>query len=219
MTTTIFLLSLVVILLCSYGKVDGILKILNDSISFVCKGSSFFYTLTVSLISGIIVYFLTVTYPDVRKSKYVYVEILHSLEELQDDFKEFRWALSVNDWCTTKDEINNAVNLVKHYGHLFGNDTHYSLKFCEKLIFDFSGKLESLTINILAYTPYLTLKEMELLTIIRHQKITERIRYKDGVDNLLTESELHDYFKSISELNNQVNYLHDLIQKRTTKKN
>lgn len=214
--TISFIISIAIILLCAFADLDCILNVIGICICFVCEGEPIYYTLAISCISGLFVYFVTAIIPEIRVSRAIYVEITQQLTKLESDFLDFSLELQIGDLCSDNEVIKRAVNTVKFYNRQATK--FYSLAFCYESITKLTNKLENLTSNVLTYTPYLSKEELELLVDIRHRRITKQLFYKDGAEfNLLSECELERYFTDLALLNKDVIKLKKMIKDRTYK--
>ena len=124
-----FIVSLVIILLSSFANLNSFLKYLGCCICFVCEGEPIYYTLAVSCLSGLFVYFVTVIIPEVRKSRAIYIEITQQLKKLEDDFIDLSLHFNIVNWCEKDNGIKMFVDIVKFYNR--PNNAYYSLSFCK----------------------------------------------------------------------------------------
>lgn len=211
------IISIAIILLCLFVNPCSFIRFLSDCICLVSEGEPFFYTLAVSCLTGLIVYLVTTIIPDVRISRTIYVEVVQQLKKLEDDFTDFKIIFGVGNWDEDKDAIKRAVDLVKLYNR--PSNVYYSLSFCKEVIEHLGIKIETLTGNVLTYTPYLAQKELDLLVDIRYRNITKKLIDNDGLErNLLSEENIRLFFSDLSLLNKDITTLKQWIEKRVYRK-
>lgn len=179
-------------------------------ISFLSKGNKIITELAVSYISGAFVYYLTVIVPEIRKNTSILIEVEKTLKHLIDELHELA-GLNDND----NDDVDTLIEMVKQYGKF--NDTYYSLYFMRRHLETTYLAIEKVTSNVLSLSPALSQYEIDTLVDIRNRKITQQIKYKYGVDNLINEDELHRYSKNIAKLHNDITLLRESIRNRIYK--
>ena len=204
-----FLVSLLIII-CEHIDKWAFLNFV-ETVVFYLEEGTILYTLAVSYISGVFVYFLTIVLPETRKNKSIYVEICCLLRELEDEFTSLRLDLEVEDWCSSDKAIDAAVQTVKYYNKQ--DCGFYKLQFCSKILEDLAQTFDNLTSVIQLYFSILSKEELDAIVRIRRCKIAYMVKYKYGIENVLNENEVRNYFMELAQLNKDVAQLHKIMKK------
>lgn len=205
----LFLVAILIILaynLLSEITVIGCLKVI---VSFITNGKDLFYSLAISYVSGVIVYFLTVVLYETRKSKFILVDIEKTLKDLKYEFG------SIANFDNPNDAVQNIIETVNLYGRF--NEKYYSLYFMDKALEKVFYEMEKLTLNVLSFSSALQAQEIDILVDIRSRQITKKIKNKYGVENLIDVHELYTYFEDMVKLYADINKLHGSIRNRIYK--
>lgn len=208
-----FLVSIVIVI-CEHVDKLSFLKFV-ESVVFYLNEGTILYTLATSYISGVIVYFLTVVIPEIRKRKAMLVEICYLLKELEDEFTSLRLELGIEDWHSSDEAIENAIQMVKHYNK--SNNDSYKLDFCIKILEKLAQDFDNLTSVILSYFSILNEDELDAIIKIKRSRNAYFIKYKDGIENVMNESTLRNYFKDLAQLHQNIIDLQEKIKNRIYK--
>ena len=214
----LFMISLIALLLnecvdsfdvhmCLKGIVDTIVSLKNVIVS-----------LAISLIAGIIVYFLTVVVPEVRKRRSFLVEIEQTFLHLETSFLDLEVEMQLGDISKPHVFADNAVRSVKEWCHRLSENEEYNLSTFRCYFVSLSKSFNRLTEYLLGYSAVLSEKEINIIIEMRQRTVSNRIMYLYGVDNALSISEIQDYFKEIATLYNDVCTLHKTIEDSIYKK-
>lgn len=168
--------------------------------------------MAISYVSGFIMYFLTVIYAEVRRYRFLIVELNHALDCLRYVFMELAVELQIGDLLNTDKAVANAAIIVKHYGR--ANNNHYCLKFCSSVLRKTAREFEKLTLFVLQNSTMLTEKELSMLTEIRNNKAAIKLKYQYGINELIGIDEVVVYFKHLSCLYKDVCKLQEHISNR-----
>lgn len=208
-----FLVSFVIII-CEHIDRISFFDFVGTVVPYLKEGTVL-YTLAVSYLSGVIVYFLTIVLPETRKRKSILVEMGYILQELEDEFTSLRLEFSIEDWCLSDEAIESAVQIVKQ--HTKSNNKFYNLNFCVKTLETLAQGFNNLTSVMLSYSPVLNEEELDNVIKIRRSGNAYLIKYKYGIENLMKESDVRNYFKKLAQLNKDVIQFHKIIKERIYK--
>lgn len=204
----------IIIITCEHIDKISFLEFVETVVSYLEEGT-ILYTLAVSYISGAIVYLLTIVIPETRKRQSLLVEMCYLLQELEDEFTSLRLKLDIEDWCSSDEAIESAVQTVKQYNK--SNNDFYKLDFCIKILEVLAQNFDNLTSVILSYFPILNEKELDAVIKIRRCGSAYLIKYKYGTENVMKENKVRNYFKELAQLNKDVKQLHKIIEEKTYK--
>lgn len=206
-------LSLAVVFLKDYGNSFTIQLFLKDIIEMIVFAKETWFAIAVSLLSGIIVYFLTIVVPEVRKRKSLLVEIERTLLDLKTSFIDLATEMQIGDYKNPETCAKNAVNNVKKWCCRVSEYDDYNLNRFRSHFESLRTSFVRLTEYMLGYSSILSEKEIDMIIDIRQRKVSKRIVFLDGVDNCLNVDEISDFFKGIANLYNDVCIFHDKIVK------
>ena len=211
-----FIILVAIILIYNFAKVDCFLKGIDLTILTVWENSKIIYDIALSCLGGIIIYFLTVVLVETKRSKFILVETESILKCLEDAFMDLSLDMDLGDINNVEVFTERGLNTVKNHGR--ASESHYCLTYCSIRIYRLAREFEALTNSILQYSTILTQQELSLLIHIRQSKTASRLKNRYGVNHLLTECEVLDYFKGIAELYREVCNLRSLLSNRIYKR-
>ena len=213
-----FILSLLIISINENVDSFTVFLFFKDIVDFITSIKDLLISLSVSLVSGIIVYFLTIVLPEERKKRLLYVEIEQTFLYLESSFIELATELQIGDYENPIICAKRAVTNVKKFCCKMSEDEEYSLGRYRKQFSDLAFSFNKFTDFLLGYSSIMSENEIYTIINIRHRKVSKRILFMDGVDNILNIQEIEEYFNDIAILYKDICSLHEAIQKKTYKK-
>ena len=211
-----FVMAILIIAAYEFTTARYILEIIETVICFLCKIKTIIYALTISYISGVIVYFLTVILPEAQRSKPILAEIENTLKFLIDEFVAFAQKLQIGDLNNIDEAAEKAFTDIQQFGKT--SENHYSLKYCELYFIILAKELDHFITISLDHSSVLTLNELNTIVFkIRKQKVSERLRCNYGIDNCLTACEMKQYMKDIGLLYVEISQFRKKLRNRIYK--
>ena len=194
---------------CILNFIAACIQNFMEAVIFILsKGKNLLYTLAVSYVSGVFVYYLTIIVPEVRRSKPILVEVEKTLKYLIDYIHE-----EVN-FINSDDAVRVAMHYLERQKL---EDRTYILKCCNPILRKVHPLLDALTSHILSHSSALTQSELDTLIDIRHRRITYRIRYKYDMKERLYQEQVKDEIKEFVQLNKDIIEFHKKIKSRIYK--
>ena len=173
---------------------------------------------TYSYITGILIYFLTVTYPHAKRSQIILPKLCDKVRLFKDDFRELSFALCNKDWCEDDFIPKNEIDMIKHYGKNPNNNTYYSLNFCFPILKSKIDAFDSYADYILNHQEELSNYEIKILLEVRHSSIFDKIRTKEIATPLLDENDLINFIEELREENKKIINVYDEMCNRCFKR-
>lgn len=184
-------------------------SLVEMGVFILSKSKELLYTLAISYVSGIVVYYLTVLRPEIRKSKPILMEIEQSLKYLIDDiYREFDFI-----------NLDNAVDIAMRYIRCCKKQEDYNLHGVNPILKTIHQSLETTTAHVLSFPSAFSQSELETLVDIRHRRITRRIKSKYRENESLTQYQVETDVREFIKLNKDIIALHKQIRNRIYKQN
>ena len=144
------------------------------------------------------------------------VESESLLKSLKDCFISFSLDMQMGEIEDTEAFAQLGLKITKNHGKVA--DDYFNLTYCAICLFRLSKEFDHLTVSIIRDSNILSQKELALITQIRQSDVLTKLKCQYGVNHLLTEYEVLDFFKEISAVYKKISDLHSIINKRIYKK-
>ena len=139
---------------------------------------------------------------------------------MESVFLDLAVEMQIGDMENPDECANNAVeNVMKWSVPLSEGNKYYNLSIFRPYFKALSISFNKLTEYLLEYSSILSEQEINMIIDIRQNQVSKRILYLYGVENALTISEVHEYFKGIALLNKDIKTLHNRLSNRIYKPN
>ena len=214
----LLILSLAIIIIKEYGSAFETQLFILRFVDCISNVQETINSIAISFLSGIIVYFLTIIIPEVRRARSLLVEIEQVFLNLETSFIDLAIELQLGDFEKPEECANRAVNLVTKFCDCKFEDGFYSLNLFRTHFESLGNSMNKLTEYLLGYSSVLSESEIDMIINIRQRKTSRRIAFLYGINNLLTIQEISDYFNDIAQLYKDICKLHENITKRIYKK-
>lgn len=211
------LFTVVIVIVCKYLEASWFKERLCFTVDCLQNSESIIYTLSISYISGVIVYLLTVVLPETKRSKPILSDIAYLLQDLQSEFTEMELELEIIDTDNIEEAISIEAGTVKKVKRM--SECHYSLEHFKHVFDKLKNSSEDLTSKILNHSSVLTQSELKTMVDVRNKKTMKRLKYDFGIESPITECELYDYLKGLVMLSHDIKDLQISIEDRLMKKN
>lgn len=183
-----------------------ILELLGVDTSSLFQKDSFLCVLSISYISGVLVYFLTILLPEAQRSKPILIEVENSLRYLKDEL------YSIIEFINSENSVDIAMHYIEQQKKF--DSEFFDMYGGNQILDKIHQALETLTLHVLSHSSVLYQSELETLVDIRHRSISRRIRFKYEENEILCKKQVKDEFDKLVQLNKDIINLHDNIKKR-----
>lgn len=192
-------------------------NLINSFIAFFHSHKTMIDGWTYSFISGVLVYFLTVTFPHAKKSLIVLPKLCETIRLLKDDFRDLSDSLCFTNWCADSFNVIDAINAIKYYGRIPINETFYSLNYCRPILKSKVELFDSYIDSVLNHQEELNNHEIKVLLEIKYSNIFAKIRSEDYLTTYMAENELKDLIESLRKENKKAVNIYNEMCKRCFK--
>lgn len=202
----ILILSIFTAIICEYGSKTWILYQFETVLDLIQSGKNIFSALSIGFITGVIIYIVSVVFPEVRRSVSLCIEIDQTFKKIEDSFIEFGLQLQLGNWDNRETFVDNFIKILHETKQ--AHEDFLILSPIGKPIEQLSKSLNKNSMHLLDFQSIFDTKELEFIMKLRHHSTTKVLACDEDLLNLRNESEIKTYVEDIMDLREDYKKIH-----------